>query len=111
MRSPDPTMISLRAGVAASLPRIFPGESVREPKLLDVVALALSELVPIYRAEGDGALRRLTDGDMAAGRLLRDADALLVFPDDLERAITRLQAESPDVARARLTLRQGPRAK
>jgi hypothetical protein len=39
---------------AASLAhnRVFPGQSVRDMKMLDLLALALSTLVPLYQREG-----------------------------------------------------------
>jgi len=111
MQSPESAMISLRSGATDSLRRILPGENDRDPRLLDVVALALSELIPIYRTDGDGTLRKLTDAEVVADRFLLDAGKLLVSRDDLERAMARLQAESPDDARVRRALRQSPKSK
>lgn len=108
---PDATMIPLPSAVTACFERIFPGEKQGDKRLRDVIALALSELMAIYRTDGNGGLCKLTDAEIVAEGLLRDPGKLLVSRDALERAMARLQAQPLDVVRARLALRQGPRAK
>ena len=57
--------------------RVFPGESVRETKMLDVLALALSTLLPLYQREGEkDAPRAVAKADIAAGRFTRGAARL-----------------------------------
>lgn len=45
--------IPLARAAALAHARVFPGESVREMKTLDVLALALSTLVPLYQRESE----------------------------------------------------------
>jgi hypothetical protein len=64
---------------AASLAhnRVFPGQSVRDMKMLDLLALALSTLVPLYQREGEKDVPRLVGkADIAAGRFTRGATRL-----------------------------------
>ncbi|OGA61540.1 MAG: hypothetical protein A3G81_06785 [Betaproteobacteria bacterium RIFCSPLOWO2_12_FULL_65_14] len=107
----DAPMIPLPNAVTACFEHIFPGEKDRDKRLRDVIALALSELIAIYRTDGDGGLCKLTDAEIVAEGLLRDPGKLLVSRDDLERAMARLQGESLDTARVRLALRHSPKSK
>jgi hypothetical protein len=108
---------------AASLAhdRLFPEQPVKESKALDVIALALSVLLPLYQRDGEsGALRKLGDAETANGRFTRGATTL-EFPDraplrflvvaraDLYRAIDQMAEDALTAGRVSLTLRQTPR--
>ena len=108
---PDASMIPLPNAVTACFEHIFPGEKDRDKRLRDIIALALSELIAIYRTDGDGGLCKLTDAEILAEGLLREPRELLVTRDDLERAMVHLQAEPLDVARVRLALRHSLKSK
>lgn len=57
--------------------RVFPGEGVRDMKTLDLIALTLSTLVPLYQRESEkDAPRALDAGMVAAGRFTRGATRL-----------------------------------
>lgn len=88
--------------------RLFPDPADRHPRVLGTIALALSELIPVYaRGSDEAGLRTLTDDEILEGRFDRRA---LVRSADLECALAALRFESPDAARASLTMRQSPRA-
>lgn len=55
--------------------RVFPHEGVKDAKTLDMVALALSALIPLYVRDSDsgGALRALSEKEIATGRFTRGA--------------------------------------
>jgi hypothetical protein len=64
---------------AASLAhsRVYPGQSVRDMKTLDLLALALSEVLPLYQQENEKEAPRLVEKSViAAGRFTRGATRL-----------------------------------
>src|ERR1041384_3955645 len=70
-------LIPLARAASLAHNRVFPGESVRDMKTLDLLALALSTLVPLYQREGEkDAPRLLPKTDIAAGRFTRGATRL-----------------------------------
>ena len=96
--------IPLWEAAAVAFERLFPQEDERDARLLDVIALALSALIPIYtRNIESGALRELTDAEMEDGR------HALVSLQQLERALKTIDLGSLDAARVSLTLRQSRR--
>jgi hypothetical protein len=100
--------ISMWRAAAVAFERLFPEQPEKDARLLDVIALALSALMPIYKREmQSGALRELTEAEVIAGDLA--CEALLVSLPELERALPLLGVGSPEAARASLTLRQGRR--
>lgn len=69
--------IPLPRAAALAHNRVFPGESVRDMKTLDLLALALSTLVPLYQRENEKeAPRRVDAAQIAAGRFTRGATRL-----------------------------------
>src|SRR5919204_5146358 len=56
--------------------RLFPDQAEKDAKTLDVIALALSTLIPLYQRDESGALRPITDSELAAGRFTRGAARL-----------------------------------
>ena len=70
-------LIPLARAASLAHNRVFPGQSVRDMKTLDLLALALSTLVPLYQREGEKDVpRRLEKADIAAGRFTRGATRL-----------------------------------
>src|ERR671935_1830460 len=72
-----PDFIPLGRAAAMVHERLFPDDPCKESKTLDVIALALSALIPLYRRdEENGLLRALDENDLAAGRFSRGATTL-----------------------------------
>ena len=108
---------------AASLAheRLFPDQPSKDFKTLDVIALALSSLVPLYQRDlATDALRRLDEAEIGAGRFTRGATTLeftdrpplrylVVSRESLNGAIERLMGDALLAGRVSLTLRQGRR--
>jgi hypothetical protein len=98
---------------AASLAhaRVFPGQSVREMKTLDVLALVLSTLVPLYQRESEkDAPRALDKAALAEGRFTRGATRLeragraplrflVVARRDLSSALEALAKDAAAISR------------
>jgi hypothetical protein len=100
--------IQLSKAVTQAHRRLFPDEPTRDPKTLQVIALALTALIPIYRRE---SVRELTEPELLAEKFTMEAmDELIVAQIRFEAALQTMQLESLDTARASLTLRQSPRA-
>jgi len=100
--------IPLSNAVALAHGRLFPDEPHRDFRTLQTIALALTALVPIYRR---GTQCELTELELVAERFAATSmDELLVSKVRFEAALQMLQADSLDVARASLTLRQSRRA-
>jgi hypothetical protein len=73
----DLDLIPLARAAALAHNRVFPGESVREMKTLDLLALALSTLLPLYQRESEKDVpRRLDPAEVASGRFTRGATRL-----------------------------------
>ena len=99
--------IPLSTAVAQAHRRLFPDEPYRDPKTLDAIALALSPLMPIYRANSE---RELTEPELLAERFTDSAMArLAVSSVRLEAALLTMQVASLEMARVTLTMRQSPR--
>jgi len=87
--------------------RLFPDEPTRNPRTLQVIALALTALIPIYRRE---SVRELTDPELEAEKFTLEAmEHLIVSQIRFEAALKTMQLESLDLARVSLTMRQSPR--
>jgi hypothetical protein len=102
--------------------QLFPEEKLKETKTLDLLALALSTVTPLYqRDEATGEVRPLSPEDIIEGRFTRGATRL-EFPDrptlrflsvrrDALHGAMRKLVDDPLIAgRVSLTLRQGIRA-
>jgi hypothetical protein len=77
----DADFIPLARAAALVHGRLFPGESVMDAKTLDLLAVAISALIPLYQRDMEsGALRPVEDTAVARGRFTRGA-ARLEFPD------------------------------
>jgi hypothetical protein len=112
--------IPLARAAALAHDRLFPGQSVKDAKTLDLLALALSALIPLYQRDMEtGALRALGEEDVAAGRFTRGAMRLefasrpplrflVVSREQLGGAIETLVRDALVAARVGPTLRQKP---
>jgi hypothetical protein len=70
-------LIPLARAASLAHNRVFPGQAVRDMKTLDLLALTLSTLVPLYQREGEKDVpRRLDPAEVAAGRFTRGATRL-----------------------------------
>ena len=113
--------LPLPRAAALAHERLFPG-TAKEAKTLDVLALALSALVPLYQRDMEtGELRPLSGEEVQAGRFTRGATRLeitgreplrfLVVPrEGVEGALQKLASDAVLAARVSLTLRQSPRS-
>ena len=79
--------------------------------MLQVIALALTDLIPMYwRDARTGEHHQLTEPELAAAQFTRTTMELLSVPQRrFEAALDTLQVASLDQARVSLTLRQSPR--
>jgi hypothetical protein len=99
--------IPLSKAVTQAHRRLFPDEPYRDPKTLETIALALSALMPIYRANSE---TELTEPELLAERFSESAmERLAVSTVRLEAALVTLQVGSLEMARVTLTMRQSPR--
>src|SRR5262245_25092998 len=70
-------LIPLARAAALAHNRVFPGESVRDMKTLDLLALALSEHLTLYQRENEKDVPRALDkSEVSAGRFTRGATRL-----------------------------------
>ena len=98
--------IPLARAAALVHERLFPGHGVKEAKTLDVIALALSALVPLYQGNVEtGALTALAPEEIARGRFTRGA-ARLEFAN--RQALRFLLVSRPELSRAIETLVNDP---
>ena len=104
--------ISLSKAVAQAHGRLFPHEPERDPRTLQVIALALTDLIPMYwRDARTGDSHQLTEPELAAAQFTRAVMELLFVPKKrFEVALDTLQIAALDQARTSLTMRQGPPA-
>ena len=102
----------LSKAVARAHSRLFPEEPYKDPRTLQVIALALTELLPMYwRDARTGERHQLTEPELAASTFTPAAMEVLSIPRRrFEAALDTLQTASLEQARASLTLRQSPRA-
>jgi hypothetical protein len=97
-------LIPLSKAVAQAHRRLFPDEP-QHPRTLQTIALALTDLIPIYRGD-----YQLTEPELLAERFTAASmDELVVSERRFQAALETLQVQSLDMARASLTLRQSPR--
>lgn len=112
--------LPLARAAALAHDRLFPEQPTKEVKTLDVIALALSTLVPLYQRDETGALQRVGEAELAAGRFTRGGTRLeiagrpplrflVVSRSALHDAIDKLAQDSLAAARVSLVLRQSPR--
>jgi hypothetical protein len=113
--------LPLARAAALAHDRLFPEQPLKESKALDVIALALSALIPFYQRDAEhGTLRHLDEAELVAGRFTRGATTvefpdraplrfLVVSREALYAAIETLREDAPTAGRLSLTLRHRPR--
>ena len=109
----DAHYIALKTAVARAHSRLFPDEPWKDPRTLQVIALALTDLMPMYwRDARTGVRHELTEIELAASTFTPAAmEILSVSRVRFEAALDTMQAASLDQARVSLTLRQSPRSR
>lgn len=107
----DPNFIVLSKAVAHAHSRLFPDEPYKDPGTLAAIALALTDLIPMYwRDARTGERHQLTELELAAAQFTRAVMELLSVPKArFEAALDTLQVGCLDQARVSLTMRQSPR--
>lgn len=99
-------LVPLARAAALAHNRVFPGESVRDMKMLDLLALALSTVLPIYQRENEkDAPRRLDPAEVAAGRFTRGATRLELPNRPPLRFLMVARRDLPAALEATATLR------
>ena len=98
--------IPLARAAALAYERLFPEQGTKDSKTLDMIALALSSVMTLYQRDMEtDSLRRLEEGEIAAGRFTRGATTvefpnkpplryLVVSREELPAAIEKLASES-----------------
>lgn len=116
-----PEFIPLARAAAIVHERLFPEHATKESKTLDVIALAISAVVPLHRRDMEsGAVLPVSDEDIAAGRFSRGATTLelgarpplrylVIGREDLARALEAIVRDSVTATRVGLTLRPASR--
>ena len=107
----EANFIVLAKAVARAHSRLFPEDPYKDPRTLQVIALALTELMPMYwRDARTGDRHQLTEPELAAATFTPAAmEILTVSQRRFEAALDTLQVACLDQARASLILRQSPR--
>jgi hypothetical protein len=103
--------IPLLQAVAHAHRRLFPDEPEQDLRTLQAIALALTELVPMYWQDArSGERHELIEPELAAATFTRAAmQVLYVSRRRFEAVLATMQVASLDQARVSLTLRQSPR--
>ena len=109
--------LPLARAAALAHEHLYPDHPQKDSKTLDVLALALSALIPLYQRDMEtGAVRRLSEDELVAGRFTRGATTvefanrpplrfLLVERSAIHGAVQRLMEDSLVSARLRLAIR------
>jgi hypothetical protein len=103
--------IPLLKAVSQAHSRLFPDEPYKDARTLQAIALAFTELMPIYWQDARTGQRHvLTEPELSAARFTVPAmEVLSVSKVRFEAALDTMQVASLDQARVSLTLRQSPR--
>ena len=103
--------IPLSQAVAQAHRRLFPDEPYQDLRTLQTIALALTELIPMYWQDArTGERHELIEPELAAATFTPVAMRILCVPKRrFEAALATMQVTSLDQARVSLTLRQSPR--
>lgn len=98
-------LIPLARAAALAHNRVFPGESVRDMKTLDLLALALSTLLPLYQRESDKDMpRQLDAAEVAVGRFTRGATRMELPNRQPLRFLMVARRDLPAALQAMVTL-------
>ena len=104
--------IPLSQAVAQAHRRLFPDEPYQDLSTLQTIALALTDLIPMYWQDArTGQRHQLNEPELAAASFTPAAMKVLWVPKRrFEAALATMQVTSLDQARVSLTLRQSPRS-
>lgn len=107
----ESNFLELTIAVSRAHSRLFPDDPYKDPRTLQVIALALTELIPMYwRDARTGERLQLTEPELASAQFTATMMQLLSVPKRrFEAALDTLQVTSLDHARVSLTMRQSPR--
>ena len=98
--------LPLARAAALAYERLFPEQGAKDSKTLDMIALALSSVMPLYQRDMESdALRRVDEAEIAEGRFTRGATTvefahrpplryLVVSREALSGAIEKLMTDS-----------------
>lgn len=102
--------IPLLKAVSLAHSRLFPDEPYKDHRTLQAIALAFTDLMPIYWQDARTGKRHvLTEPELAAAKFTAAAmEVLSVSSVRFEAALDTMQVASLDQARVSLTLRQSP---
>ena len=115
-----PEFLPLARAAALAHDQLFPDQPIKESKALDIIALALSALVPLFQRDPEnGSLRALSESEMTTGRFTRGATtlefpnlpplrSLVVSRAQLYEAIGNLREDTLVTGRLSLTARHSP---
>lgn len=118
--SATPEFLPLARAAALAHARLFPEQPVKESKALDIIALALSALMPFFQRDLEsGALRALSESEMTTGRFTRGATtleftnraplrSLVVARAQLFEVIETMREDALTVGRMSLASRHAP---
>jgi len=104
--------IPLSQAVAQAHRRLLPDEPYQDLRTLQAIALALTDLIPLYWQDArTGERHELIAPELAAATFTPAAMKMLCVPKRrFEAALATMQVTSLDQARVSLTLRQSPRS-
>jgi hypothetical protein len=105
--------IPLSQAVAQAHRWLLPDEPYQELSTLQAIALALTDLIPMYWQDArTGERHELNAPELAAATFTPAAMKVLCVPKRrFEAALATMQVASLDQARVSLTLRQSPRTR
>ena len=103
--------IPLSQAVAQAHRQLFPDEPYQHLSTLQAIALALTDLIPMYWEDArTGERHELIAPELAAATFTLAAMKVLCVPQRrFEAALATMQATSLDQARVSLTLHQSPK--
>jgi len=107
-RQSEAVYIELSRAVARAHSRLYPDDPYKDPELLRAIALALTDLLPMYWLDArTGERHQLTELELAAAQFTRRMMELISVPKRrFEAALDTLQLASLDQARRNLAVRQ-----
>jgi hypothetical protein len=106
----DSNFIVLSKAVARAHSRLLPDEPYKDPRTLAVIALALTDLIPMFWCDArTGERHQLTELELTATQFTKAVMELLSVPKRrFEAVLDTMQAASLDQARVSLTMRPRP---
>ena len=112
--------IPLARAASIAHDQLFPGQEVKESKALDIIALALSALIPLYHRDPESdTVKALSEDDLGNARFTRGATtlewpsrpplrSLVVSREQLYAAIEAMREDTLIAGRVSLVRRHQP---